>query len=47
MSVQVFLKSVMSFLERAFESHQDDVMNILKNLQVRFVVAVLLLLVAQ
>ena len=33
--MQVFLKSVMSVLERAFESNQDDVMSILKNLQVR------------
>lgn len=33
--MQVFLKSVMSVLERAFESNQDDVMSILKDLQVR------------
>eukprot|EP00903_Cladosiphon_okamuranus_P011447 g10784.t1 len=31
--VQVFLKSAMSVLERAFESDQDEVMGILKNLQ--------------
>eukprot|EP00752_Nemacystus_decipiens_P018674 g16742.t1 len=31
--VQVFLKSVMSVLERAFDSNQDEVIGILKNLQ--------------
>lgn len=34
-SLQVFLKSAMSVLERAFESNQDEVIGILKNLQVR------------
>lgn len=33
--LQVFLKSVMSVLEMAFVSNQDEVMGILKNLQVR------------
>lgn len=34
-SLQMFLKSAMSVLERTFESNQDEVMEIIKNLQVR------------
>lgn len=36
-SLQVFLKSVMSVLERAFQCNQDEAIAILKALQVRLV----------